>query len=93
MAGKGETRDPSSHRTPSQIKKMDSGYNHRPGIIANRVERDQARAIMTKKLGKAAVAGKDIDHIKMVIKGGTNAPSNLRVRSVHINRGWDKKKP
>jgi hypothetical protein len=85
-----EKRDPSSHRTPGQIFKMDRGYNHRPDIIDKRVERDQARALMTKKLGKAAVAGKDIDHIKPVRSGGTNAPGNLRVRDRHSNRGWEK---
>ena len=84
-------RDPSSHRTPEQIKKMDHGYNHRPDIIKNRSERNQARSYMKKKLGAAAIAGKDIDHKKMVIHGGTNAPSNLRVRSEHANRGWEKK--
>jgi hypothetical protein len=86
-------RDPSSHRTPSQIKKMDHGYNHRPSIIKNRSERNQARTIMSKDLGKAAIAGKDVDHKVMVIKGGTNARSNLRVRSEHANRGWEKKSP
>lgn len=88
----GGKRDPSSHRTPAQIKKMDHGYNHRPEIIKNRSERNQARTIMGKKLGAAAIKGKDIDHKKMVIHGGTNAPSNLRVRSPHANRGWNKKK-
>ena len=90
MAEKGQTRDPSSHRTPGQIKKMDRGYNHTPTNIGKRVERDQARAIMTKKLGKTAVAGKDIDHIRPVRSGGTNAPGNLRVRDQHSNRGWEK---
>lgn len=85
-------RDPSSHRTPEQIRKMDRGYNHRPAIVRNREERNQARSIMRKKLGAAAIAGKDIDHKRMVSKGGTNAPSNLRVRSPHANRGWEKKR-
>ena len=83
-------RDPSSHRTREQIHKMDHGYNHRPDIVKNREERNQARAIMKKKLGAHAIAGKDIDHKKKVIDGGTNAPSNLRVRSIHANRGWER---
>ncbi len=83
-------RDPSSHRTPAQIKKMDHGYNHRPSIIKNRSERNQARRIMAKDLGKAAIAGKDVDHKVMVIHGGTNARSNLRIRTEHANRGWEK---
>jgi hypothetical protein len=84
-------RDPSSHRTPDQIKKMDHGYNHRPLKVKQRTERNQARTIMRKKLGEAAIAGKDIDHKKMVKDGGTNAKGNLRVRSEHTNRGWNRK--
>jgi hypothetical protein len=87
MPGK---RDSSSHRTPAQIKAMDAGYNHTPSNIKKRGERNQARALVSKKIGKQAVAGKDIDHIKPVRSGGTNAPGNLRVRSQHANRGWEK---
>jgi hypothetical protein len=87
----GGTRDPSSHRTPGQIKKMDGGYNHEPVHIAGRSQRNSARRIMAKDLGKAAIAGKDIDHRVMVKDGGSNARSNLRVRSEHANRGWEKK--
>jgi hypothetical protein len=83
-------RDPSSHRTPAQIRKMDGGYNHEPTHIAGRSERNQARRIMAKDLGKAAIAGKDIDHKVMVKDGGTNARKNLRVRTPHVNRGWEK---
>lgn len=83
-------RDPSSHRTPAQIKKMDRGYNHEQTHIKGRTERNQARRIMAKDLGEAAIAGKDIDHKVMVKDGGTNKRSNLRVRSPHVNRGWEK---
>lgn len=85
-------RDPTSHRSPADIKRMDRGYNHRPLIVKRRTERNQARTIMRKKLGAAAIAGKDIDHKHMVKDGGTNAKGNLRVRSQHANRGWDRKK-
>ena len=71
---------------------MDAGYNHRPEIIKNRTERNQARTIMRKELGEKAIAGKDIDHKRMLKDGGTNARKNLRVRSEHANRGWDRKK-
>lgn len=81
-------RDPSSHRTPEQIHKMDAGYNHVHSL--DRSERNKARRIMAKRVGRAAIAGKDIDHKKMVIHGGTNAPGNLRVRSIHANRGWER---
>ena len=85
------SRDPSSHRTPGQIHKMDHGYNHRPAIVKNREERNEARSIMRKEKGEAAIRGKDVDHKKKVIDGGTNARSNLRIRTEHWNRGWDRK--
>jgi hypothetical protein len=85
------SRDPSSHRTPGQIKKMDHGYNHEPVHIKGRSQRNQARRIMTKEVGAEALAGKDVDHKHMVKDGGSNARSNLRIRSEHANRGWEKK--
>lgn len=89
MAG---TRDPSSHRTPQQVKRMDRGYNSRPEIIANRSQQNQARAIMKKKLGGAAIAGKDVGHKKSVISGGSNSAGNLRIETKKHNRGWERNK-
>jgi len=88
MAG----RDPSSHRTPEQIKKMDRVYNAEPTHIKGRSERNQARRIVAKKVGKKAIEGKDIDHKRMVKDGGTNAPGNLRIQTPHKNRGWERDK-
>jgi hypothetical protein len=85
-------RDPSSHRTPEQIRKMDRGYNSRPEIIKNRSQQNQARAIMKKKVGEAALAGKDVAHKRSVISGGSNATSNLSVQTKKQNRGWERKK-
>ena len=84
-------RDPSSHRTPAQIRKMDRGYNSRPEIIEERSMRNKARDYMKKKHGAAAIAGKDVGHKVMVRRGGSNAPSNLRIESRSSNRGWNKK--
>jgi len=87
-AGGGEVRDPSSHRTPSQIHKMDHGYNvqHQDRIV----ERHKARRAFI-KAGKVHKGDKmDIDHIKPLYKGGSNAPSNWRIRTAHANRGWEK---
>lgn len=50
------------------------------------LERVQARRYEAKKLGLAAIKGKDIDHKRPVRLGGTNTPSNLRLRSPHANR-------
>jgi hypothetical protein len=47
----------------------------------------QARRQMVKKLGLAAVRGKDVDHVKSIKAGGSNHPKNLRLRSPKANRG------
>lgn len=52
-----------------------------------RSKRVLARRKLEKELGKKALRGKDVDHIKPLSKGGTNARSNLRVTSVKFNRG------
>jgi hypothetical protein len=66
----------------------DKKYENSPAQIKNREARNRARAEETRKLGKAAVKGKDIDHIKSLKGGGSKtAASNLRVRSIHANRG------
>lgn len=81
-------RDPSSHRTPAQVRKQVNGYNHEPANIKKRSMRNQARDIVRKDLGEAAIRGKDVNHKKRVANGGTNARSNLNVQSEHKNRGW-----
>lgn len=62
-------------------------YQGTPEGLRKSAERKQARRDMEKKLGKAAIAGKDIDHKTPIRSGGGNSPGNLRVRSVHSNRG------
>lgn len=87
MAG---TRDPSSHRTPEQIRKMDHGYNHTKAHIKGRSQRNKARRIVAHDLGHAAIQGKDVNHIVMVKDGGSNARSNLNIQTPHKNRGWER---
>lgn len=50
----------------------------------NRSVRRKARQKMIDKYGKAAVKGKDVDHIKGI--GGGNGSSNLRITSKKFNR-------
>lgn len=50
-------------------------------------ERVQARRLMKKELGAAAIKGKDVDHKLSIKGGGSNKRSNLRLRSPHANRG------
>jgi hypothetical protein len=47
---------------------------------------DRARRKAEKLYGKAAIAGKDIDHVRSLVKGGSNDPGNLRIRDRRANR-------
>ena len=91
MAENGEKRDPSSHRTPGQIRRMNREYDSRPEKIKGRAIRNKARAMLEKEGLVKKGDGKDVDHKKPVRSGGTNARSNLRVVDQSTNRGWRKK--
>jgi len=65
-------------------RKEYDNYHSRPEQRKRRSSRVLARRLMEKKLGKKALAGKDVDH-----KNGDptdNRPSNLRVMSKSRNR-------
>ena len=87
MAENGEKRSPTAHRTPGQIKRHSRTYQARPEQVKNRTKRNAARATM-EKAGKVRKGdGKDVDHKRPLMKGGSNARSNLRVTSRAKNRG------
>jgi hypothetical protein len=88
VAEKGQTRDPSSHRTPGQITRQVKGYNHEPDNIKKRVQRDQARRELMKEGLVKKGDGKDVGHKVPVRSGGSNARSNLNVETEKKNRGW-----
>jgi len=90
MAERGETRDPKSHRTPGQIKRMNREYDARPENIAKRSKTNQARAKMEKAGLVRKGDGKDVDHIKPLSKGGTSAKGNLRVKTASNNRSFSR---
>jgi hypothetical protein len=73
--------------TKRDYKKEYREYHAKPEQIKNRAARNQARAEMTKKVGASAIRGKDVDHKVPLSRGGSTRTSNLRVRSVHANRG------
>ncbi len=62
-------------------------YHATPEQKRKRAMRNAARRRMERELGKEALKGKDVDHIKPLRSGGSNARSNLRVTSVSYNRG------
>ena len=68
----------------SYYRKHSDKWNN-PTEIKKRTKRNAARAKMEKKVGKAALRGKDVDHRRGV--SGGNGYGNLRVRSIKSNRG------
>lgn len=60
----------------------------RPGAHAARMERQRARRALDKK--GVNREGKTIDHITPLSKGGTNAPSNLRLVSKSRNSSFSR---
>jgi hypothetical protein len=69
-------------------KKEYREYHGKPEQVKRRAARVMARRKMQKKHGKAAIAGKDIDHKDRNPKN--NSLSNLRIQSKHKNRGRNK---
>lgn len=65
-------------------------YQGTPQQLKNRALRNAARREFKEANPGTNIEGKDIDHKRMLDKGGTNSMSNLRVQSVKVNRGWRK---
>lgn len=85
-------RDPSSHRTPEQITKMNHTYDATPKQIKKRSMTNAARAMLAKEGLVHKGDGKDVDHKHMLKDGGGNARSNLRAIPQSVNRAWRSKK-
>lgn len=81
--------------TKTTKKKLEymASYQKTPENVEKRVDRNRARrhAIAA---GKVSVGdGKEVDHVKMLAKGGSDSDSNTRVRSASANRAWRKDHP
>lgn len=63
-------------------------YHARSEQKKNRAARNSAHSAMEIKLGHKIT--NDVDHVKPISKGGTNAPSNLRVTSKSANRSFSR---
>lgn len=74
-------------RSKEYYRKHYDTYQGTPEQIKKRSERNKARRKMEKKVGKAALKGKDVAHKKPLSKGGSNQSSNLSVQSKSKNRG------
>jgi len=64
-------------------------FHGKPEEIKKRAMRNSARTEVEKKVGAAAIAGKDVHHKKALRHGGGNGKGNLAVASVATNRGWE----
>lgn len=76
---------------PSKIrdyKREYAKYHSKPSQKKRRAERNAARRKMEKKHGKAAIAGKDIDHKDR--NTSNDSYSNLRIQSKSKNRSRNK---
>ena len=69
-------------------KRENALYNSKPEQRHNRSLRTMARDAAIKEGRVARGDGKDLDHIKPLSKGGSNARSNTRVTSQHSNRSF-----
>jgi hypothetical protein len=74
--------------TKADFKRHYRDYAGKPDAIAKRSENNKARREMEKKVGKVAMKGKDVHHVKRQRAGGTNSPGNLKLMSPAKNRAW-----
>lgn len=72
--------------------KKEYEYQGRPEQIKNRAERNAARAQLAKEGLVHKGDGRDVDHARPLVKGGSNDRSNLRVKSAHDNRSFARTK-
>jgi len=75
---------------PRPYKKEYEQYDGTPAVKKKRAARNAARREMMKKGKVHKGDGKDVDHAKPLSKGGTNATSNLRVKSASANRSYSR---
>lgn len=73
-------------------RKEYDNFHGRPEEIKKRSKRVQARRKMEKQGKVKKGDSKDIDHKKTLKNGGSNAKSNLRVKSKAANRSYSRKK-
>jgi ribosomal protein S6E (S10) len=72
-------------------KKEYENYQGKPEQIKKRAMRNAARATMVKKGLAKKGDGKDVDHVKPLVKGGTNK-TGLRMKSASDNRSYPRTK-
>jgi hypothetical protein len=79
---------PSSKNYKRNYKEEYDRYHASPEQRKNRAARNRARKEVEKRVGKAALRGKDVDHKRPLAKGGGNGKGNLRIQSKRANRSF-----
>lgn len=74
-------------------KKEYANFHGKPAERKKRSKRVMARRKLEKEGKVSKGDGRDVDHKKTLKSGGSNARSNLRVRSVKSNRSANGHKP
>lgn len=70
--------------------KKEYAASRRPDRRADNIARKRARRLMIKKVGAAALKGKEVDHKVPLKAGGSKGPGNLQILTIAANR---KKQP
>jgi len=71
-------------------RELEWEHKHKKSRVKDRAQRNAARTAVKKKLGAAAIKGKDVGHKKAVSKGGKNGLSNLFVQNAGENRSFSR---
>ena len=67
-------------------------HKHKKNRVKDRAARNLARSLVKKKLGSAAVKGKDVGHKKAISRGGKSVLANLFVQNASSNRSFSRNK-
>lgn len=73
-------------------RELEWEHKKKPNRVKDRSQRNSARAEMKKKVGAAALKGKDVGHKKAVSRGGKNTLANLFVQNASENRSFSRNK-
>ena len=71
---------------PRDYKREYKSNQASPKAKKDRAARNKVRRAKIKELGKTALKGKDIDHIKPLRSGGSKKLSNTRIRASSANK-------
>lgn len=73
-------------------RELEWEHKHKKNRVKDRAQRNAARSAVKKKVGAAAIKGKDVGHRKAISRGGKNGLANLFVQSPSTNRSFSRNK-